>query len=181
MAQAPTIKKQDVELIRLLRDTERRRSIDPIEEAEAFNRLLATGFTQKALAAEIRRSPQYIYGRRVLYRAPKALHRRIDVFGVSLAETLARAFVKDREPYTSERLIWLCKFAAPKDRNGKITLREDRMQLVREICNRYSDMQRRDRAMRRIVKMMNGNATRQEEPPAARNRNSTEEEGESPL
>ena len=51
MAKTPTIKKQDVDLIRLLRDTERRRSIDPLEEAEAFNRLLATGYvvTQKAL------------------------------------------------------------------------------------------------------------------------------------
>lgn len=158
MAKKSTIKKQDIELIRLLRDTERRKGIDPLEEAKAFNRLLATGFTQKALAAEVRRTPQYIYGRRVLYEAPEALHQRIDVFDVSLAETLARVFVKDKEPFTSERLIWLCEFAAPKDRNGKITLREDGMQLVREVANRYGQP-RRDKAMRSIIETMNGNVT----------------------
>lgn len=79
MAKTSTIKKQDVELIRLLRDTERRRGIDPLEEAEAFNRLLATGYvpTQIALAAEVCRTPQYIYGRMVLYEAPEALRQRI--------------------------------------------------------------------------------------------------------
>ena len=131
MAKTSTIEKQDVELIRLLRDTERRRSIDPLEEAEAFNRLLATGYvpTQKALAAEVRRAPQYIYGRMVLREAPEALHQRIDVFRVSLAETLARVFVKDEEPYTTERLIWLCEFAAPKDANGQFAPREEGMRL----------------------------------------------------
>ena len=108
---------------------------------------------------EVRRTPQYIYGRMVLYEAPEALHQRIDVFRVSLAETLARVFVKDKEPYTSERLIWLCEFAAPKDSSGQITRHEDGMQLVREVCNRYGKP-RRDKAVRRMVKMMNGNATR---------------------
>ena len=153
----------DTELIRLLRDTRvtGKTMLNPLEEAEAFNRLLATGYvpSRKALAAEVHRTPQYIYGRMVLYEAPEALHRRIGIFHVSLAETLARVFVKDKEPYTSERLIWLCEFAAPKDSNGQLSPREEGMQLVREVCNRYGKT-RRDKAVHRIVEMMNGNATR---------------------
>ncbi len=156
----------DTELIRLLRDTRvtGKTMLNPLEEAEAFNRLLATGYvpSRKVLAEEVCRGPQYVYGRMVLYEAPEALHRRIDAFGVSIAETLARVFVTNKEPYTSERLIWLCEFALSEDDNGNLTPREEGMQLVREVCNRYSDKTRRDKAVLRMVEMMDGKAPSEE-------------------
>jgi ParB family chromosome partitioning protein len=81
----------DEELLAMLVENGQRADLDPIEEARAFRRLMASGLTKADVARRVGRSPVTVSGRLTLLSLPQAEQERIRAGHLPVSRALASA------------------------------------------------------------------------------------------
>lgn len=122
--------------------------LDPLEEARGFLVLIQEGYAEneKAVAKKIDRTPQHVYARLCLLDAT-CIHPLIETVGLNTCETLARAFVKPEEKKWLPKLV---KQMATIDKDGRVTIKPEGLQMAKEICNRNKRPDLKNAAMARL-------------------------------